>query len=194
LALVTWKTRIFDVLKVKLIRVIQDLLTKERDGEQSHSATVAGVILSFGSHFFTLFVILSASQRTHNHNNVELTYFKQIKTVQLGMIKPNKALEIYLQELEPQYIKHLSDYYARESSAYISENGVSMYMKKAEQRLDEEEVRAKKYMDTASLERIRTATDTVLVDRHKAALYAECETMMRNNKYEGSLSCPYPLT
>jgi cullin 1 len=100
------------------------------------------------------------------------------------MIKPNKALEIYLQEFEPHYIKYLNDYYARESSAYVAENGVSLYMIKAEQRLEEEEARAKKYLDNASLERVRSASDGVLVDRHKAAMYAECEGMLRSDKHQ----------
>ncbi len=49
--------------------------------------------------------------------------------VKLGAIKPQKQLEIYKEDFEVHFINNTKDYYARESTAFISLNGVSAYMK-----------------------------------------------------------------
>jgi cullin 1 len=49
--------------------------------------------------------------------------------VKLGAIKPQKQLEIYKEDFEVHFINGTKDYYARESTAFISLNGVSAYMK-----------------------------------------------------------------
>ncbi len=49
--------------------------------------------------------------------------------VKLGAIKPQKQLEIYKEDFEVHFINSTKDYYARESTAFISLNGVSAYMK-----------------------------------------------------------------
>lgn len=104
--------------------------------------------------------------------------------IKLGTIKPSKPLEIYREGFEIPYINETREYYARESTLFIAQNGVSAYMKKAETRISEEELRAKQYLDTSSLEKVRKEIDTVLIERHKEMIQAECETMLKEGRQE----------
>jgi hypothetical protein len=76
--------------------------------------------------------------------------------VKLGSINKNKPLEIYKDFFEGPFLEDTRDYYARESGAFISTNGVSSYMKKAKERLEEEAGRGKKYLDSSSFEKVPT--------------------------------------
>lgn len=74
--------------------------------------------------------------------------------VKLGSINKNKPLELYKEDFEGPFLKNTHEYYARESSAFIAQNGVAAYMKKAEARLEEEHTRAKKILDSSSYEKV----------------------------------------
>jgi cullin 1 len=112
--------------------------------------------------------------------------------VKLGAIKPQKQLEIYKEDFEVHFINGTKDYYARESTAFISLNGVSAYMKIAENRIQEEEKRSKKYLDSSSYDRVRREIDMVLIDKHKDMMQNECESMFRDDKRD-DLSRMYRL-
>jgi len=75
--------------------------------------------------------------------------------VKLGIIKTNKPLDIYKEDLECHFLKDTQEYYARESTSFISLNGVSLYMTKAEVRIQEEERRGKRYLDNSSFEKLK---------------------------------------
>ncbi len=54
LALVIWKDHVFEKVKDRLVRLLLELITKERDGEMINNTVVAGVIQSFGNSLFFL--------------------------------------------------------------------------------------------------------------------------------------------
>ena len=96
------------------------------------------------------------------------------KPVKLGIINKNKPKEIYSLHFEEPYFQTLTEYYTRESVSFIEENGVSSYMKKAKERLFEEEMRAKTYLDSHSIEKCKKKLDSVLIEQHKQLLQREC--------------------
>jgi cullin 1 len=108
-------------------------------------------------------------------------------TVKLGSINKNKPLEIYKEDFEMPFLSNTREYYARESSSFIAANGVSSYMKKAEQRLDEESIRAKKFLDPSSHDKLKKECDMVLIDKHKEIMQVECENYLRDDKREGDI-------
>lgn len=59
-------------------------------------------------------------------------------------------------------------------------------MKKAELRIEEEQVRAKKFLDPSSLEKVKREVDSVLIEKHKELLQVECENYLRDDKQEGN--------
>jgi hypothetical protein len=112
--------------------------------------------------------------------------------VKLGSINKNKPLEIYKDDFESPFLESTKEYYARESAAYIASNGVSSYMKKAKERLEEEANRAKKYLDPSSFDKLKRECDTVLIEKHKEVMQVECENYLKDDKRD-DLSRMYHL-
>jgi len=104
--------------------------------------------------------------------------------VTLGSINKNKPLEIYKEDFETPFLANTKEYYSRESTEFIAENGVSAYMKKAETRIEEEQARGKKTMDSSSYEKLKKECDSVLIEKHKEILQTECENYLRDDKRE----------
>lgn len=48
----------------------------------------------------------------------------------LGSINKSKPLEIYKEDFESHFLASTREYYGRESTNFIAQNGVSAYMKK----------------------------------------------------------------
>jgi len=60
----------------------------------------------------------------------------------------NKAsLEVYKADFEAPFINATEKYYTAESEAFLQSNTVSDYLKKAEERLREEEDRVERYLN-----------------------------------------------
>ena len=51
-------------------------------------------------------------------------------------------------------------------------------------------MRGKRYLDSSSYDKLRKEVDQVLIERHKEALQAECELMLRDDKQQGALPPP----
>lgn len=76
-----------------------------------------------------------------------LTFVK----VSLGLDEQdtNKAaLEVYKEHLEEPFIASTERYYKQESDSFLAENSVSDYLRKAEERLREEEDRVERFLNT----------------------------------------------
>jgi cullin 1 len=68
----------------------------------------------------------------------------------------NKAsLEVYREHLEGPFIEATERYYKQESDAFLAENSVSEYLKKAEERLREEEDRVERFLNTNTRKTVR---------------------------------------
>ena len=69
----------------------------------------------------------------------------------------NKAnFEVYRQHFESPFIQSTAEYYALESKTFLAENSVSSYMKKAEDRLREEEDRIERYLNSTTRKVVRS--------------------------------------
>jgi len=154
LMLITWKDRLFEQVKGTLTNGIIGLLTEERDNLQV--------------------------QKEHKSLVTGLVQ----SYVQLGATNPNNRLEIYDQDFFTPFVADSRAYYSRESAAYIAQNGISAYMKRAEERIEEEEMRAKSYLDASSYDKHKTAIDEVLLESHKKRLQLECEPMLREERWD----------
>ena len=78
-------------------------------------------------------------------------------------------LEVYKEAFERPFIAATELYYRTESEAYIADNSVNDYMKKAEQRLKEEEQRVDMYLHPSSRKIVRPLESsplTAAADQH----------------------------
>jgi cullin 1 len=81
-----------------------------------------------------------------------------LRVVSLGLDEnePNKAnFDVYRQHFETPFIQATADYYATESRSFLAENSVSAYMKRAEDRLREEEDRIERYLSSTTRKIVR---------------------------------------
>ena len=121
LALAQWKEHFFMNIQkdeAKLAAATLRLITQQRNGETIDQGLVKKVVDSF---------------------------------VSLGLdnADPNKeCLDVYKEQFETPFIQATEQYYKKESETFLAENSVPDYLKKAEERLREEENRVDRYLHT----------------------------------------------
>ncbi|CAB3371842.1 Hypothetical predicted protein [Cloeon dipterum] len=88
-------------------------------------------------------------------------------------------LQIYRENFEKAYLESTETFYKVMCAQYLSSNGVQNYMRYAEQKLREEEVRANKYLE--SEESVRLLVECcvkTMVTTYKTTILAECPKML----------------
>lgn len=93
-------------------------------------------------------------------------------------------LEIYRENFEMAYLKATAEFYRLKSTEQQQENGVLAYMKYADSKLREEEVRAKRYLEPSSFSILTYTLVKVLIVDHLNSIIAECPALIRDYETE----------
>lgn len=95
-------------------------------------------------------------------------------------------LEIYRENFEAAYIAETESFYLIKAPEQLDLHGVEKYMKYAESKLIEEELRAKKYLEqnAASVQLLMERCVKVLVAGFKTQILAECPKMIEKHETE----------
>jgi cullin 3 len=86
--------------------------------------------------------------------------------VDLGI---NSAI-VYEEDFETQFLEKTAQFYKQEAQDFIANNTCPDYMRKAEQRLNEERLRVTQYLDSSTEPRLKRITETELIEKHALAL------------------------
>ncbi|KAF7314218.1 CULLIN-2 domain-containing protein [Mycena kentingensis (nom. inval.)] len=156
LALVQWKNNLFVPIqrKTKLASAILRLVESQRNGETIDQGLVKKVIDSF---------------------------------VSLGLddSDPNKAcLDVYKEHFETPFLDATDQYFKHESESFLAENSVSDYLKKAEERLREEEDRVERYLNTTTRKPLVSKCEHVLLRDHSKLMWDYFQTLLDFDKDE----------
>ncbi|KAJ7645450.1 Cullin [Mycena polygramma] len=157
LALVQWKNNLFIPVQrkhTKLASAILRLIELQRNGETIDQGLVKKVVDSL---------------------------------VSLGLDEgdPNKAcLDVYKEHFETPFIDATEQYYKHESESFLAENSVSDYLKKAEERLREEEDRVERYLNTGTRKPLVTKCEHVLIREHSKLMWENFQTLLDFDKDE----------
>ncbi|TPX08445.1 uncharacterized protein E0L32_010062 [Thyridium curvatum] len=154
LHLVQWRNVLFDAISTKVMDAVLKLVEKQRNGE-----------------------------------TIEYLQIKQIldSMVSLGLDEhdPSKTtLDTYRWHFERPFLAATREYYQAESRAFVAENSVVEYMKKAEMRLAEEEERVQMYLHPDIAIGLKRCCNQVLIADHSALLRDEFQVLLDNDREE----------
>ena len=134
----------------------------------------------------------SAMKLVHNERNGEAFDSQLVIGVRESYVNlcsnTEDKLQIYRENFERAYIEATEQFYAFKAPEQLEMNGVQNYMRYAEAKLREEELRAQKYLESCggstSVQNLVDSCVSVLVTAHKETILSECAGMIRNNETE----------
>ncbi|WWC88344.1 uncharacterized protein L201_003254 [Kwoniella dendrophila CBS 6074] len=154
LALVAWKQNFFRHFTVssggmsRLTQAVLRQIEQQRDGEVIDSSLLKKVIDSY--------VSLGLDEADAQRQN----------------------LDVYREYFQAPFISTTEHYYRAESSAFVSSNSVSDYMKKAEARLQEEADRVNLYLNDSTKTDLKVKCETVLIAEHNKLMWGEFQALL----------------
>ncbi|XP_065184805.1 cullin-1-like [Sycon ciliatum] len=157
LALMAWKKYYFWPLKERIINAVLTLIQRERRGEAINTRFISGVTSSL----------------------VELGVCDRVGGAETG-----RNLEFYRDNFETVFFEDTMNFYAAESIAFLSENSVTEYVRKVEQRLNEEQRRCGVYLHESSRDELARKCESALISNHIDRLYSEFKVLLRNYRTE----------
>lgn len=157
LALVQWRANFFLHIQNKQQRLagaILRLIEEQRNGETIDQGLVKKVVDSF--------VSLGIDEADIN----------------------KQSLENYKEHFETPFLDATEKYYTQESEAFLAENSVSDYLKKAEERLREEEDRVERYLHTTTRKLLISKCEHVLIREHAELMWESFQSLLDYDKDE----------
>jgi len=106
--------------------------------------------------------------------------------VEFDKVGQTEGQQFYEKEFETRYIDRLKHFYAAESTQFLNANGVSLFLQKAEERIEEERQNSEylgPYLQSSE-PKIKKAIDEVLIEKHMESLQADFLRMLKEDKNE----------
>ena len=102
--------------------------------------------------------------------------------------KRQKTLVLYETLFEKVFIEQTGEYYRKEASRLLEENNCSSYMEKALGRLNEENLRSRRFLNASSYNKVNQECQKRLVEDYLGFLHSECKELIKNEVKHGNSS------
>jgi len=149
---ITWRDRLFLPLKERLTKALLRLIQRDRDGEMIEPHLVRDCLQCY---------------------------------VRLGLNMDNPkefTLDMYKEHFEAEFLHATEIYYTIEASAFIPNNGICQFMKRIQERLDQEESRVGRYLHVSTRDVLIARLDSVLIDKHKEMMWQKFSSLLTEDK------------
>jgi cullin 1 len=154
LHLVQWRIHFFSEVEKKVMASVLKLVEKQRNGETIEHNQIRAIVDSF--------VMLGLDENDSKKG----------------------SLKVYVAHFQEPFLAATASFYEMESRQFIAENSIVEYMRKAEDRLAEEDERVKMYLHPEILGRLREVCNRALIADHAAILRDEFQKLLDENRVE----------
>lgn len=133
--------------------------------------------------------ILRLIERQRNGETIDQGLVKKVvdSFVSLGLDESDimkVSHEVYREHFEQPFLQGTEKYYRQESETFLAENSVPDYLKKAEERLREEEDRVERYLNTNTRKGLITKCEHVLIREHSERMWESFQELLDYDKDE----------
>ncbi|KAI1718755.1 cullin family domain-containing protein [Ditylenchus destructor] len=104
--------------------------------------------------------------------------------IELGINEMEENLAVYKQYFEKRFIEDTRNYYTQESIDFVQRNSVTEYLKKVENRINEERDRCELYLNNSTQDLLSKTLNEVLISQHLELLQSEFEALLLNKQDE----------
>lgn len=102
--------------------------------------------------------------------------------VQVEEYKKKGSMDLYQKTFEARFLQATGEYYKSEADKLLQESNCSSYMEKVLARLDEENIRSRKYLHPSSYPRVISECEARVVADHLSFLHAECKLLVEQDR------------
>lgn len=96
--------------------------------------------------------------------------------------KKKGGLKLYQSMFEARMLEASGEYFTSQASRLLQTCSVSDYMKEVIEILEEENIRAHKFLHLSSIKKLKTECEDRMITDHKAFLYSECKEMVSQDR------------
>uniref|UniRef100_A0A7E4VJ31 CULLIN_2 domain-containing protein n=1 Tax=Panagrellus redivivus TaxID=6233 RepID=A0A7E4VJ31_PANRE len=159
LCMYQWQIELFAHVERPLMKAVYEQILNERNGERIVTSLITAAL---------------GSLRQMGINDPKLPKIPQ----------PGRSTYVYEQSFERRFLKWTLEYYIFEAKEFLHQNTIFEYMKKVEQRIDEERDRVTRYLDISSLPKIENTIDNAMIIEYLDRFRAEFDNMLTHNQIE----------
>jgi len=130
--------------------------------------------------------ILELIRRERECEIVDKKLIKEVVEIFVDMGGSRNSLEVYMTDFEEMLLSTTADYYHRESAKWAEKDSFPEYMRKAEDRLNQEQERVRQYLHNSTEEKLLKVCDEQLLQGPEQQLLEKensgCEALLLDNK------------